>query len=270
LVEIDVVMITKNSAKPFLKKCLDSVYKNVPVRKLFVIDAFSTDETLEIVRRYPNSVVVQDPGNRAVARQLGIEKAETEWHLQVDSDVILSDNWFDEARKYIAEDVGAIWGLDMPINPHVYNRAKVMTFLRRMRLEDLMIRNAAMRGGMHDTLLRSNLVKQIKIPEDLHIFEDWYIKKWIEDRGYKWVSTSNPFCFHYNTPRFDGKFGYELAKLQKKYRTQSFAITFRNFLLATPKALAIFATSGDSIACSDQLKYYYFNFVGRLRVEFGR
>ena len=268
LVEVDVVMLTRNSAKPFLEKSLDSVYQNVPVRKLFVVDAFSSDETLDIVRSYPNVVVVQNGGNRAVARQIGIEKAETEWHLHVDSDVILSENWFYEVGKFMGEDVGAIWGLDMPINPHVYNRVKVMKYVRRMSLEDLMIRNASIRGGMHDTLLRTCLVRQMKIPEDLHIFEDWFIKKWIEDRGYKWVSTKSPCCFHYNTPRFNSQFGYELAKLQKKYRTQSFLITLRNFLLAAPKALAILATSGDTIAFSDQLKYYYFNFVGRLKVEF--
>jgi len=270
LVEVDVVMLTKNSAKPFLKKCLDSVYQNVPVRKLLVVDAFSSDETLDIVRSYPNVMVTQNRGNRAVARQIGIEKAETEWHLHADSDVILSENWFYEARKFMAENVGAIWGLDMPINPHVYNRVKVMKYVRRMSLEDLMIRNASIRGGMHDTLLRTSLVRQMKIPEDLHIFEDWFIKKWIEDRGYKWIATKNPCCFHHNVPRFDSQFGYELAKLQEKYGIQSFFITFRNFTLALPKALAILATSKDSIAFSDQLKYYYYNFVGRLKVEFER
>lgn len=270
MVEVDVVTITKNSAKPFLKKCLDSVYQNVPVRKLFVVDAFSSDETLDIVRSYPNVVVTQKRGNRAVARQIGIEKAETEWHLHVDSDVILSENWFCEASKFMKENVGAIWGLDIPINPHVYNRVKVMKYVRRMSLEDLMIRNASIRGGMHDTLLRTSLVKQMKIPEDLHIYEDWFIKKWIEDRGYRWISTKKPCCFHYNTPRFDLQFGYELAKLQKKYQRQSFLITSRNFALAVPKALAILITSGDRAAFSDQLKQYYYNLMGRLKVEFER
>lgn len=268
MVEVDVVMITKNSAKPFLRKCLDSVYQNVPVRKLFVVDAFSTDATLDIVRSYRNAEVIQNMGNRAIARQIGIERAETEWHLQVDSDVILSQGWFSQASRFMREGVGAIWGLDVPINPHVYNRVKVMKFLRRMGLEDLMIRNASIRGGMHDTLLLTNLVRHMRIPEDLHIFEDWYIKKWVEDRGYRWVSTKVPYCLHYNSPTFDMQFGYELATLQRKYRIQSFATTFRNFVLAVPKSLAILATSGDWVASSDQLKYYWYNFLGRLKAEF--
>ncbi len=32
----------------------------------------------------------------------------------VDSDVVLCKNWFKKVSRYIREDVGAIWGVDIP------------------------------------------------------------------------------------------------------------------------------------------------------------
>lgn len=44
-----------------------------------------------------------------------------------------------------------------------------------------------LRGGMHDTLIRRELVKDIKIPEQLHAYEDAYIVNQIKKKGYKVV-----------------------------------------------------------------------------------
>ena len=57
---IDVVMLTKNS-EHLLDKCLVSIYANVPVNNLIVVDGFSTDRTLKIVdafnEKYRNATV---------------------------------------------------------------------------------------------------------------------------------------------------------------------------------------------------------------------
>ena len=45
---VDVVVLTKNSER-VLRECLASVYENVPVKRLIVVDGFSTDNTLKIV-----------------------------------------------------------------------------------------------------------------------------------------------------------------------------------------------------------------------------
>ncbi len=49
--KVDVVILTKNSAR-LLEECLTSVYKEIPICHLIVVDGFSTDETLEIVGRF--------------------------------------------------------------------------------------------------------------------------------------------------------------------------------------------------------------------------
>jgi len=89
---IDVVMLTRNS-ECVLNECLMSVYENVPVNRLIIVDRFSADETLKIIERYDkeygNIVVLLREGTRAMARQEGIEKVVTEWFMFVDSDVVL-------------------------------------------------------------------------------------------------------------------------------------------------------------------------------------
>jgi len=189
---VDVVIITKNS-EHMLNECLRSVYKNVPVNRLIVVDGYSTDKTLEIVREFQkkhgNVLVIQDRGNRATARQKGIDQVKTEWFMFVDSDAVLCEDWFKKAEKYVGKNVGAIWGIE--VWSTIQNPAILKIFLWITRkIFDL-------RGGTHDTLIRTCLVKDIEIPKVLHVFEDAYIKDWITQKGYKLIACYNPYCLHF-------------------------------------------------------------------------
>jgi glycosyltransferase involved in cell wall biosynthesis len=191
---VDVVLLTKNSGQ-MLRECLDSVYQNVPVRELIVVDGYSTDETVSILSsfddRYHNVKIVYDRGNRATARQKGIKNVKTDWFLFVDSDVILCKDWYKKAVDHITSNVGAVWGIE--VWSTIKNQATLKTFLVITRkIFDI-------RGGTHDTLVRSDLVKDIKIPKNLHVFEDAYIKDWITKKGFKVVACYDPFCIHYRT-----------------------------------------------------------------------
>lgn len=190
--DVDVVIITKNS-EHMLNECLKSVYKNVPVNRLIVVDGYSTDKTLEIVREFQkkhgNILLIQDRGNRATARQKGINQVKTEWFMFVDSDAVLCKDWFKKAEKHLGQNVGAIWGIE--VWSTIQNPAILKTFLWITRkIFDL-------RGGTHDTLIRTDLVKDIEIPKILHVFEDAYIKDWITQKGYKLIACYDPYCIHY-------------------------------------------------------------------------
>ena len=99
---IDVVMLTKNS-EHLLDKCLASIYQNVPVNNLIVIDGFSTDRTLKIVdaanERHGNVKVLSVNGSRAKAREKGIAQVSTDWFMFADSDVVLSKDWYRKAQN---------------------------------------------------------------------------------------------------------------------------------------------------------------------------
>ncbi|MEM2098833.1 MAG: glycosyltransferase family 2 protein [Candidatus Bathyarchaeia archaeon] len=194
---IDVVVLTKNS-EHLLDRCLESIYANVPVNKLIVIDGFSTDATMEILhkakKKYGNIKVLRMNGSRAQARQKALEYVSTEWFMFVDSDVILSKGWFKHAAKHVGSNVGAIWGVNIDVVPNVRDK-------RFIKLQLLIARQCFnLRGGTHDTLIRRAAVAGIRIPEQLHVYEDAYIMNWIKSRGYKIVVADNAFCLHFKPP----------------------------------------------------------------------
>jgi glycosyltransferase involved in cell wall biosynthesis len=190
--DVDVVIITRNSER-MLAECLKSVYANIPVSRLIVVDGYSTDRTLEIVhdfhKEHGNVLLIQDKGTRATARQKGIEQVKTAWFMFVDSDVVLCKDWFKKAEKQIGTNVGAVWGIE------VWSTIQHQTILKLFLLVTRKIFD--LRGGTHDTLVRTDLVKDIEIPKILHVFEDAYIKDWITQKGYKIIACYDPYCVHF-------------------------------------------------------------------------
>lgn len=189
---VDVVLLTLNSER-ILEDCVQSIYDNVPVGKLIVVDGYSNDSTLKIIdkfnKKYRNIHIVFDRGNRATARQKGIALVSTDWFVFIDSDVILCKDWFRKAKRYMADDVGAIWGIEVWSTVKNAKTLRIFLIVTRKIFE--------VRGGTHDTLIRTDLLKDIKIPKELHVFEDAYIKNWITAKKYRVVACYVPFCIHY-------------------------------------------------------------------------
>lgn len=263
---VDVVLLTKNSLKPCLKECLESIYRNVPVNRLIVVDGGSTDGTLELIRQYPNVEVIDDSGgNRATARQKGIMAVETEWFMFVDSDVILCEGWFEKAVKLIKDDVGAIWGVAIPIEPHTYNIIKAMSKFYRIPVKRLLVKQIHYKRCMtHDTLFRTELLKDINIPRDMHIWEDDYIGRWIIRKGYRFLKTESPYCLHNVAERNQSLNAILNGYLMHKYKIWGFKAVLLRFILAIPKAFWIFSCTGDFTAAKRQLLIYAMTFKGWL------
>jgi len=194
---IDVVLLTKNS-QHLLNKCLRSIYNNIPVNRLIIIDGFSNDKTLPIIEEFRkkqgNIKILKTSGTRARARELGISQVTTEYFAFIDSDVTLCRDWFKKAMAEMTSDVGAVWGINIDVIPNVNQKWFLL-------LESMIAREGFhLRGGTHDTLIRRNAIEGMKIPFELHAFEDAYIMKWIKKNGYKTKVGSNIYCLHYKPP----------------------------------------------------------------------
>ena len=191
---IDVAILTMNSER-MLRECIDSVYKNIPVKNLIIIDGFSTDATKDIVKefqdQYGNIVFIQEKGTRGSARQTAIRMVKSKWFMFVDSDVILSKNWFAEAEKLVKDNVGAIWGIEIW---SVLRGMKILNLFERVTLKIF-----EKRGGTHDLLVRRKAVEDITIPYKLHTYEDGFIKDWIEKKGYNVIGAFEPYCVHFRS-----------------------------------------------------------------------
>ncbi len=66
-----------------IRDCLESVKW---VDRIFVVDSFSTDRTLEICREYTDCIVQHEYVNSAAQKNWALAQIQTEWTLQIDSD----------------------------------------------------------------------------------------------------------------------------------------------------------------------------------------
>jgi glycosyltransferase involved in cell wall biosynthesis len=195
--QVDVVLLTKNS-EHLLEKCLKSIYANLPVKNLIVVDGYSTDRTCQIVKdfhaKHGNVLLLKTNGSRARAREEGIRRVTTDFFAFIDSDVVLCKDWLGKAQKGMVDGVGAVWGLNIDIIPNIKDK-------RLLYLESLIARiSFNLRGGMHDTLIRTSTVEDIHIPEALHAYEDAYIIRYIKKQGFKVHVSSELYCLHYKPP----------------------------------------------------------------------
>lgn len=237
----DVVMLTKNSM-PHVRESIPSVCLAIPLNHLILVDGGSTDGTLEYARTFPNVRVIMDTGTRATARQRGIEQVETEWHVHVDSDVILCENWMDKARPYIDDPaVGAVWGVTIPLAKIDKDIMRALARLRRISPIEMERRQT--RYLLTDTAIRTTVVSGIVIPPDRHVQEDQFIGEHIVTKGYSFLKVREPYCYH----RLAGRNELGLRKeavlngyLYHKYQMKPFSMVLWNALSAMPKAIWIF------------------------------
>lgn len=81
---------------------LFSIYREIPVNRLLLGDGGCIDDTIEIAKRFPRVVVVDQKHIKTLGyciREL-IEGVETEWFIYLHSDVYLPSGWFDVMEKY--------------------------------------------------------------------------------------------------------------------------------------------------------------------------
>jgi glycosyltransferase involved in cell wall biosynthesis len=100
---VSVTIPTRNSGAS-LSQCLEAVrhqtFKNI---EIIIIDAGSSDSTLDICRRYKCRVIQQKYGSLLWARKLGVDAAKGDFVLLLDSDQILDSTTIsrcvDECKK---------------------------------------------------------------------------------------------------------------------------------------------------------------------------
>src|SRR4051794_39411210 len=90
--QLQAVILTKNE-EPNIKRVMDRLQW---LERVVVIDSFSTDATLEILRCYPNAAVHQRAfDTHAKQWNYGLSLCNTEWILSLDADYVLNDAFVD-------------------------------------------------------------------------------------------------------------------------------------------------------------------------------
>jgi glycosyltransferase involved in cell wall biosynthesis len=75
---------------------------SIPVHHFIVVDGYSTDRTVDVVREYfgGRAKVIETKASLGCARYLGMRAVDTEWFAFIDSDVEILPGWFKAALIY--------------------------------------------------------------------------------------------------------------------------------------------------------------------------
>lgn len=197
---IDVIMCTWNSNKPWFRKCLLSIKREVDINHFIVVDRYSSDDTVRVIESiFPNAIVIQTNVNLGLARQIGIKQVDTRYFAFIDDDVELCKDWFSKLITFMsARGIGAVQGFGR-FSIDYLDKLQIFA-LRTIKKEP--IREITTRGLTHNTIILTTLVKDFKPPSMVHSWEDFLLTQHIIKKGYKWIAVNQVQMIHYmNAPR---------------------------------------------------------------------
>lgn len=157
---ISAIILTKNEEKN-IKKCLDSV---LFCDEIILVDDYSSDETLEIVKKYKTKVFKHELKNDfSGARNFGLSKASGDWAIFVDADEIISESLKNEILMTISKNLhdgymisrtDVMWGKEMR-----YGDLKDVKLLRLAKK-----RKGEWKGRVHERWLIDGNIGRLKNP----------------------------------------------------------------------------------------------------------
>ncbi len=102
---------TLDSAKT-IKKCINSIKEQgISIKKIFVIDDDSKDNTLDIVRSLKVEVLKKEKKGLANSRNIALKHCKTEYVAFVDSDVVLHKKWLsDIMSSFSKKEIAGVGG----------------------------------------------------------------------------------------------------------------------------------------------------------------
>jgi hypothetical protein len=150
---------------------------------------------------------------RATARQTAIDiflaNFCDEFLMFLDDDCVLNDGWWRwivQSRALEDSTVGEVWGINWDALP---KRERFLKFFN-IDIKEYLIRKFEERGGCHDTLYKRRALEGIKIPPELHVYEDAYLHFYVICRGFKYLV--NPIGVTHYHPEM----GIDLKKEMEK------------------------------------------------------
>ena len=206
---VDVAMPTSHS-ESVIRDTLEALERSVSrspvtVDDLIVVDDHSTDATVSIAERTAEefgwgTTIVQQSTTLPEAREIAIDAVDTEWFLFLDDDVVMAESYLSALVAGVSPLAGAVQGRKVT----------------GTKSPSKWVHYRSMRGGTHATLLRHETVSGIRIPADLVVLEDEFIRQYVENVQSKlWIFNHQAVFYHQNQLRHP--LGWKEGFLAGKY-----------------------------------------------------
>lgn len=208
--KIDAIMTTYNEKKN-LKICIPSVFnQTLPPRRLVIVDAGSTDGTLELIKKfrkkYSIKFIIRRGCNRSKGRNEAIKKSTAEYIFSLNADVKLKRNCIESLARIIIRDsdIGAVGGIQVfPKNQNVIAKAvwylPGMSELSEINTPLVMKKEIEVKNIPCECCLwrRKALVESGMFNEKLNWGEDPELHYRMRKRGWKLVATRKAKFEHF-------------------------------------------------------------------------
>jgi rhamnosyltransferase len=207
MIECSISILTKNDERN-IGPCLEAVFsqKSVGAYEVIVVDSGSTDETLEIVRRFPLRIeqIPPEAFHFARTRNLAASLGTGRIVVGLAQDAIpASDEWLHKMlANFNDPGVGAVYGRQLPKPGSTTERRDTFDTVYG---DQRVVKDPAHRNGLGyrfyhfssvNSAIRRTLWETTPFPEDLKTFEDLGIAKRILDGGWKIVYEPEAAVFH--------------------------------------------------------------------------
>jgi glycosyltransferase involved in cell wall biosynthesis len=204
MIELSVVLISKNQAWN-IARLMESVIRElncVESWEILLVDSASTDNTVELAKRYPASVFRLLPGQKlspAIGRYVGYQRARGEFVLFLDGDTELIQGWLQHALCVMRDtpDAGAVTG-------HVINKptsaAKEPASVQQAQQMDAPKEVLwASYGGGGAALYRRSVLEQVgTFNPNLNADEEPELGCRVRYAGYRILELDHPIVRHFN------------------------------------------------------------------------
>jgi len=186
-VEIDVVMCSWNSNKPFFHRCLESIKREIPVHHFILVDRYSNDGTVDEVKKHFDRLkIIKSNANLGRARALGIQFVDTEYFAFIDSDVELPKGWFPRLMAHMNNKIGAI-------HEHLLPDSVTAKWLKwqlkrqpKPPITDITSSSKEISNYLNSTILKTDLVEDWSPDLRISAYEAYLLMKHIVNKGYIW------------------------------------------------------------------------------------
>lgn len=167
--------MTYNSDK-YLREALDALFKTVNVKRLIVVDHYSTDNTISICKEYDAEIYYENIG-LGYARQLALDKIETDIFMFLDSDLVFTPpfNWYSYVinRLKTEDNLGIIVMRVSQVQQRTERQQYGSYWHKKVKFT---IRFGLTTGS---TFIKKEAVEGLQIPSILDAREDRYLELYV-------------------------------------------------------------------------------------------
>lgn len=120
---VSIVVPVKNGEKN-IYNCLNAIFnQTIAPLEVIIVDGHSTDNTIEIVKKFPVEIVYEEYRTVGGARKVGVENTKGYYVAFTDADCIPETDWLENLIKELKDDIVGVGGATINIGNGIWEKS---------------------------------------------------------------------------------------------------------------------------------------------------